>query len=195
MHVSLINTICINKKNLEQQNKYKKCSLQHEHDYRQKYKQFKLWVIQQAGGMMPKTTWSFSALGPWYWKTGRQGSSIHYLMSAWQMTKTVRPGCTAEVRYPNYYLKNHCNSVCGYNQNAELSVPQFHHWKFRNTLSAHTLSLEQYCLLVKKEVSKANWSNFGFATYQHQQVTLTLLCLSFFNCKMELVSLSQGGED
>lgn len=54
--------------------------------------------------------------------SGRQGSSIHYLMSAWQMTKTVRPGCTAGVRYPNYYLKSHCNSVCGYNQNAELKV-------------------------------------------------------------------------
>ena len=30
-----------------------------------------------------------------------------------QRVKTVRPGCTAGVRYSNYYLKIHFNSKCG----------------------------------------------------------------------------------
>lgn len=67
---------------------------------------------------MPKTTSSFLLREEF----SRQGSSIYYLMPAWQTTKTVRPGCTAGVSYPNYYLKFHCNSECGYKHNAELNV-------------------------------------------------------------------------
>lgn len=48
-------------------------------------------------------------------ESGRQEPSIYYVMSTWQTTKTVRPGCTAGVRYSNYYLKIHCNSECRYN--------------------------------------------------------------------------------
>lgn len=96
-------------------------------------------------------------------ESGWQGSSIYYLMSAWQMTKTtVRPGCTAGVRYPNYYyLKILYNSVWLQLKCWTKCVPQFLHRKLSNILSAHILSLQKLCcLLVKNAVSKANWFEF-----------------------------------
>ena len=52
--------------------------------YRQKYKQFKLWVVQQTGDMMLKTTQFLSFGSLVLEESGRQGSSIYYLMSTWQ---------------------------------------------------------------------------------------------------------------
>lgn len=60
MHSSLINAIFINKENQKSKTNTKKknCYLYSMNMimYRQKYKQFKLWVVQQTGDMMPKTT-------------------------------------------------------------------------------------------------------------------------------------------
>lgn len=90
------------RKNQKQQNKYEKSvSSWYVHDYRQKYKQFQLWVIWQAGGMMPKTTWSFSALGTDIRRVWQ--ADIKHLLSDVHLAdaiKTVRPGCTAGVSIP-----------------------------------------------------------------------------------------------
>lgn len=101
-------------------------------------------------------------------ESGWQGSSIYYLMSAWRMTKTtVRPGCTAGVRYPNYYLKILYNSECGYNYNAELNMYlSFSTGNSVTHLPISYLYRRSAAYWLRMQSLKANWFEFWLCTYQ-----------------------------